>query len=418
MGHAGQRPGLHILMLSDVYFPRINGVSTSIQTFRRELAQLGHRVTLVAPDYPAQAHDEGDIQRVVSHRVPFDPEDRLMARHALLAALRALAPSGVDLVHIQTPFLAHYAGVAFARELGVPCLETYHTYFEEYLFHYVPLVPRAWMRAAARRFSRRQCNSLDAVVVPSRAMLQVLKAYGVTTAMHVIPTGLELARWQGGDGAAFRRRHAIPASRPVLVHVGRLALEKNIDFLLRVVARVRSRIPDVLLIVSGDGPARAGLEALSRRLGLPANVLFVGYLDRRSVLLDCYRAGDAFVFASNTETQGLVLLEAMALGVPVVSTAVLGTTDILHNAQGALIAREDEADFADKVVRVLEDGALRARLACAAREDVAHWSAAAMARAMADLYWSLLEARSRGRPACGASAGRLAEERTGGHLPP
>jgi len=407
MDHAGQRPGLHILMLSDVYFPRINGVSTSIQTFRRELAELGHRVTVMAPDYPGQAQDEGDIQRVASRRVPFDPEDRLMARQALREALRALKLAGIDLVHIQTPFRAHYAGVAFARELGVPCLETYHTYFEEYFFHYVPIVPRAWMRVAARRLSRQQCNALDAVVVPSRAMRQVLQTYGVTTPMHIIPTGLELSRWQGGDGAAFRQRHGIPASRPVLVHVGRVAFEKNIDFLLRVVARLRRRIPDVLLIVSGDGPARAGLEALSRRLGLQGNVLFVGYLDRRTVLLDCYRAGDVFVFASNTETQGLVLLEAMALGVPIVSTAVLGTKDILENAQGALIAREDEADFCDKIVQVLEDGALRGRLAAAAREDAAGWSAPATARTMADLYRSLAAARAARGPA--ASADRLAD---------
>jgi glycosyltransferase involved in cell wall biosynthesis len=396
-------------MLSDVYFPRINGVSTSIQTFRRELAGLGHRVTVMAPDYPGQLQDEGDIQRVVSRRVPFDPEDRLMVRHALRAALRALKSGGIDLVHIQTPFRAHYAGVAFARELGVPCLETYHTYFEEYLFHYVPIVPRAWMRAAARRLSRKQCNSLDAVVVPSRAMRQVLQAYRVTTPMHIIPTGLDLSRWQGGDGAAFRQRHGISACRPVLVHVGRVAFEKNIDFLLRVVARVRSRIPEVLLIVSGDGPARAGLEALSRRLGLQGNILFVGYLDRRTVLMDCYRAGDAFVFASNTETQGLVLLEAMALGVPVVSTAVLGTKDILESAQGALIAQEDEADFCDKIVQVLEDGALRARLASAAREDAARWSAPAMARTMAELYRSLVEARSAARPAGSVSADLLAD---------
>lgn len=396
MDHAGTRPGLHVLMLSDVYFPRINGVSTSIQTFRRELAELGHRVTVVAPDYPGQAQEEGDIQRVASHRVPFDPEDRLMASRSLRAALRDLKPAGIDLVHIQTPFRAHYAGVAFARELGIPCLETYHTYFEEYLFHYVPIVPRAWMRSAARRFSRKQCNSLDAVVVPSRAMQQVLQAYGVSTPMHIIPTGLELSRWRGGDRAAFRQQHGISASRPVLVHVGRVAFEKNIDFLLRVVARVRIRIPGVLLIVSGDGPARAGLEAQSRRLGLQDNVLFVGYLDRRTVLLDCYRAGDVFVFASNTETQGLVLLEAMALGVPVVSTAVLGTKDILEGARGALIAREDETDFCDKVVQVLEDGALRSRLGAAARQDAARWSAPAMACTMAQLYGSLVEARLAG----------------------
>ena len=385
----GLSRGLHILMISDVYFPRINGVSTSILTFRSELSTLGHKVTVVAPDYPTPTQVEPDIRRVASRRVPFDPEDRLMSRRALQAALRALASDDIDLIHVQTPFLAHYAGVALARQLRIPCIETYHTYFEEYLFHYVPFMPRAWMRAAARGFSRRQCNALDAVVVPSRAMREVLLGYGVRVPMHVIPTGLELGHWQGGDGAAFRERHAIACNRPVLVHVGRVAFEKNIDFLLRMLVRVRERVPDVLLVVSGDGPARGDLEALSRRLGLWDSVLFVGYLDRRTTLLDCYRAGDAFVFASNTETQGLVLLEAMALGVPVISTAVLGTRDILEAAQGALVAHENERDFAEKVVRVLQDRALRVRLSHAAREDAACWSAPATAQRMAALYTSL-----------------------------
>ena len=170
------------------------------------------------------------------------------------------------------------------------------------------------MRAAARRFSRAQCNDLDAVVVPSRAMRDVLHDYGVHVPVEIIPTGIELERLSGGDGAAFRQRHGIAPQRPVLVHVGRVAYEKNIDFLLRMLTRVRAAIPGVLLVIAGEGPARGHLQRLASQLGLERNMLFLGYLDRRNALLDCYCAGDAFVFASRTETQGLVLLEAMALG--------------------------------------------------------------------------------------------------------
>ncbi|HEU5283703.1 MAG TPA: glycosyltransferase, partial [Burkholderiales bacterium] len=121
------------------------------------------------------------------------------------------------------------------------------------------------------------------------------------------------------------------------------------------------------------------------------NVLFVGYLDRRGALLDCYRAGDAFVFASRTETQGLVLLEAMALGIPVVSTAVMGTVDILEPGRGALIAREREADFADKVVQVLSDAGLRQRLSREALAEARAWSAPRMAATMVALYQRVVD---------------------------
>jgi 1,2-diacylglycerol 3-alpha-glucosyltransferase len=144
---------MRILMISDVYFPRINGVSTSIQTFRRELHAAGHETVLIAPEYPAgRAADEPPIIRVPSRYLPRDPEYRLMKLGALRTLRRQLAREAFDLVHIQTPFIAHYQGIAMARALGVPVLESYHTYFEEYLHHYVPLIPRAAMRFVARRF--------------------------------------------------------------------------------------------------------------------------------------------------------------------------------------------------------------------------------------------------------------------------
>jgi glycosyltransferase involved in cell wall biosynthesis len=158
---------MRILMISDVYFPRVNGVSTSIQTFRRELASLGHETHLIAPAYPAEYPLEPGITRIRSRAVPLDPEDRIMSAGDIRALHARLAAQRYDLVHVQTPFVAHYAGVALAARLGLPCVESYHTFFEEYLFHYVSFLPKRWMRAAARRFSRAQGNSVAALVVPS-----------------------------------------------------------------------------------------------------------------------------------------------------------------------------------------------------------------------------------------------------------
>jgi len=376
-------------MISDVSFPRVNGVSTSIATFRQSLAELGHASTLIAPAYPAATTAEPGLLRVPSRGVPRDPEDRFMSRRHIGRLLPSLAAGGYDVVHVHTPFVAHYAGVALGRALRIPVVETYHTFFEEYLHHYVPLLPRALTRRLARRMSVSQCSAVDALVVPSRQMLERLHGYGIRGRAEVLPTGVDLARFRGGDGQAFRRRHGIPARRPVLVHISRVAHEKNIDFVLQALVQVRRHVPDVLLVVAGEGPALAHLKRLAARLGLVPNVLFVGYLDRGGALLDCYRAGDAFVFASRTETQGLVLLEALALGVPVVSTAVMGTADVLAGASGALIAPDEVDGFAAGVVRVLQDPALRARLARAAPADAAAWSAAAMAARLAALYRSL-----------------------------
>ncbi len=293
----------------------------------------------------------------------------------------------VDLVHIQTPFVAHRVGLEVARELGRKTLETYHTFFEEYLHHYLPLLPRAITRAFARSVSRRQCNSVDAVVAPSQQLAAVLADYGVTAPIEVIPTGLDLGDFAGGDGAKFRAQHGIAPRRPVMLLVGRVAHEKNIDFLVRVLAEVRKSVHDVLFVIAGEGPALPALRRTVSGAGLEGHVLFVGYLDRRTALRDCYRAADVFVFASRTETQGLVLLESLALGVPVVSTAVLGTKEVLREARGAIVVAEDVGEFSAAVTRVLTEPGLRAALADEARAFVeTRWSSGEMARRLLALY--------------------------------
>ncbi|MGD9017476.1 MAG: glycosyltransferase, partial [Desulfobacterales bacterium] len=228
-----------------------------------------------------------------------------MKRGAVASLTEHLRREAVDLVHIQTPFIAHYAGIRLSNRLGVPRVETYHTYFEEYLHHYLPLLPTALMRRMARWFSRRQCNHVHAVIAPSRAMNDALKDYGVLSPIHIIPTGIEDVFRGPRKRSDFRRQNGIHPDRPVMVTVGRVAHEKNIDFLLEVLGRVRCSIPEVVFVIAGEGPSLPHIKSLARRLGLGSHILFVGYLDRETSLLDLYSAGDLFVFASRTETQGL-----------------------------------------------------------------------------------------------------------------
>lgn len=379
---------MRILMISDVYFPRVNGVSTSIQTFRRSLAELGHECTLLAPAYPQAvgAADDRGIVRVSSRGVWLDPEDRMMRGSAAMRHIPSLDRAGYDVLHVQTPFVAHHVGVRIARRLGLPRVETYHTLFEEYLGFYAPFVPGALLRPLARQISRWQCNRMHAVVVPSSAMRARLEQYGVRAPLRIVPTGVPATRVGEGDGARFRQRHGIEPGRRVLAYIGRVAHEKNIGFLLRVLVAVRRQVPDTLLVVAGEGPALEALQLEARELGVGEAVRFVGYLARDGELPDCYRAADAFVFASRTETQGLVLLEAMALGVPVVATAVMGTRDILLPGRGALVAPDNEAGFAAEVVRLLRDPALRARLGAEGREYVREWSPQACAERLVGVY--------------------------------
>jgi len=384
---------MNVLMVSDVYFPRINGVSTSIQTFTSCLAELGVHVSLVAPRYESH-FPEPDIVRIPARRVPLDPEDRMMSYAQLIAHVDSLRPGEVDLVHIQTPFLAHYAGMRLARRLGVPALATYHTFFEEYLYHYVPVLPRSWLRGLARRFSRGQCNALDAVVVPSSAMRDRLGEYGVTAPMHVLPTGIPLGRFSSGDRAGFRAAYDIAPDAKVALFVGRLAHEKNIEFLLEVAAHAKKDLPQLVWLITGEGPAQPSLQRRVEQLGLAGQVRFLGYLDRARALVDCYAAADVFAFSSLTETQGLVLLEAMALGVPAVALSAMGTADILAPRLGAVVPEHNPERFAEDLVALLSYPARHTRLAAEARDYARQWSDVAMAERLAVLYRELVRQRA------------------------
>ena len=216
-------------------------------------------------------------------------------------------------------------------------------------------MPRPLGRFIARHFTRSQCAQVQALIAPSEPMRAVLDEYGVRTPIHVLPTGLAADRFHPGDGAAFRARAGIAPDRPLMTYIGRVAHEKNIGFLVQVLRRVLTQVPQALLVIAGEGPAREALRAQVAALGLAgAACTSPATSTRDTELLDCYAAADAFVFASRTETQGLVLLEAMAQGAAVVSTAELGTRSILVPGSGALVVPEEEGAFAAAVVRVLQ----------------------------------------------------------------
>lgn len=378
---------MKILLISDVYFPRVNGVSTSINTFTQQIQQMGHTVHLIAPDYGVGTTDEDWISRVPSRNIYFDPEDKLMKMGEVLALVPKLQSMQFDIVHIHTPFIAHYAGLKLAKLLNIPKVETYHTFFEDYLHHYLPIIPQFLARYLARIISKNQCNQLDAMISPSQPMLDVLHDYGVNTPSEVVATGLQPHSFAEADGNAFREKYGIPSNCPMLLFVGRVAHEKNIGFLLEVVRMLSDVVPDVLLLITGEGPAEASLKKQVHQLGIQKHVQFLGYLDRSIELNACYRAADVFVFASKSETQGLVLLEAMAQATPVVAIAELGTTSVLVEGQGVRIAVENELDFVEKIHALLINAEHRIALGLRGKAYAQQkWSSVAQAEKMIALY--------------------------------
>ena len=386
---------MNILFISDVFFPRVNGVSTSINTFATELRALGHQVTLIAPSYTDEDKQEEWIVRVPSHKIYFDPEDRLMNFGKLKALLPWIRDKHFDVIHIHTPFTAHYVGIHFGKKLDIPVVETYHTFFEDYLHHYLPFIPQFISRKLARTISRRQCNAVDGIVSPSKPMLDVLKQYGIKTPAEVVATGLDDSSFASVDGEHFRMSHDVPLTQPMLLFVGRVAHEKNIGFLLEMHLELIKKHPDALLVITGEGPAEESIKHSIDKLDISNKVRMIGYLDRSHELIACYKAADIFVFASKSETQGLVLLEAMAQGTAVVAIAELGTKSILIEGEGVLIAKDDINDFADKVSVLLSDAPKRQMIGEKGRQYAQEkWGAGVLAKKIAKFYKSTINQKS------------------------
>ena len=383
---------MKIALVTDTYFPRINGVSTSTQIFAEEFVKLGHEVHIYAPAYP-NSIDESEylkIFRFPSWYLFFDPEDRLGKPWDDKKLVQQFIDAKYDIVHTQTPFTIGGPAVKWARKSGAKVVHTYHTLFAAYTEHYLWFLPKAFGVWYAKSASRRYCNSCDLLITPSTEMQNVLQSYNVTKPVEVIPTGIRLERFQGKDGNRYRKMKGYKPEDQVVLFMGRVAEEKNIDFLMRVVHRLKPRIPNLQFLIAGEGAAKKNLEKMTVDLGMGDYVHFAGYLSKED-WRDCYAGSDLFVFASITETQGLVVTEAMAAETPVVAVGEMGIKDVMASGKGGLVTKLNEDEFTEAVYRMLTDKALYQQKKSETLAEADKWSSTSMAKRMLEAYEKILK---------------------------
>jgi len=374
-------------MLSESYVPRVSGVVTSLTSYARALRAEGHRVVIAAPGYRGHHDDDPDVLRLPSVRTPAQPDFPLAfpLRPRLLGDPRIQA---ADVVHAHTPFIMGRLALSVARRLGRPLVFTHHTLYHEYV-HYVPWLSPRLTRRAVLRWVRDFANRCDLVIAPSGVIQGMLRRQGVTARIEVLPTGsIDPAQSARLDGRGVRPRYGIPPGVPLLVTVSRLAPEKSVDLLLRAFQQV-TEPPGAYLLVVGGGPSAASLEALARELGIAERIRFTGALPHEGAL-ETMAGADLFVFASQTETQGVVLVEAMAAGLPAVAVGAAGAAEVVRDGESGLLVGPDAAALATAVSRLLGDGPRRTAFGRRAREIAADYAISMLARRLVTLYESLL----------------------------
>lgn len=382
---------MRIAVFSDSYKPYVSGVVNSLDTFGRELRKMGHQWYIFAPTYPGYVDDEPGVFRFVSVAAPTNPDYRL-AIPLSLAVCRRLRELQIDVVHTHSPFLMGGLGARAARRLKLPLVFTYHTLYEEYV-HYSP-VARGFARRLMRRISKQYCNRCDTVIVPTQAIRELLDRYGVQTEVVVNPTGIDLSRYENLDRSFLRVNYGIPADHRVLLSVGRLGKEKNVHFLIRAFSKIADEDDKVTLVMVGGGPERADLEEFARSLGVQQRVIFAGP-KQPGEMPTVYAGADIFVFTSTTDTQGMVITEAMAAGLPVVAVKAYGSGNVVDHGVNGLLTSVDEAEFATAVTTLLRDASLFSRLALGTRQKAEEMSSTRCAKRLEQVYLAAIEKKAR-----------------------
>lgn len=376
---------LTIGMFTDSYAPEINGVVTSIVGIVQALRRRGHRVIVMAPAHEGAADREPDVFRFRSAPFPFYQQAR-MAFPLPAKLLVDLPKMPFDVIHTHSLFFVGCLGAFVAQQRGVPLAFTYHTRWTEYA-HYLPW-SRQLTKLQAVWISREFCNRCNEIVAPTAGLLDVLREYGVSRPISVIPTGVDLDAFRGGSPSADAIRAA--EDGPIVLYAGRLGKEKNLDLLVDAFAAVAARFPGARFFIAGCGPYEAGLKARCSQLACAGRITFLGALDKPD-LGSYYRAADAFAFASVTETQGLVLVEAMAHGLPVAAVDCPVVREVVGTEAGFLAASSPDG-LAGAISRVLSaDAAQQKQLREAAFAAAVPYSIDGLVERLEALYYRIAQ---------------------------
>lgn len=377
--------GLRIAVITDCYLPYNSGVVHSIQTLNEEISSLGHEVFLFAPRYPNCAKEK-KVFRFASLPSPTNPDYYLaipFSRH-LRTVLKKIKP---HIIHVHHPFPMGWMGAQNARQLGLPLVYTCHTFYEHYS-HYLP-IPQNVAKLLIRKIYLNFCNRCDIVITPTAAAKNYLKRLGVVTPLKVIPTGINIEKFTIKEPGWLRKRYGIKAREKILLCVGRLGREKNIAFVLECFAAVSRDFPEARLVLVGKGPQERELKEMAKNLGLTEKVTFTGLLPQDEVI-KCYHEADIFVFASVSETQGLVIPEAKSAGLPVVAVDANGVSEMVEEGVDGFLTPLSKEAFINKIRLLLQNENLRKKMAENARQNSKRLSSRNYALKLLEIYSSLI----------------------------
>ena len=376
---------MHIAHFTNTYKPNVNGVVRSVSSFRDALTRLGNNVFIFAQEARDYEDTEPFIFRYPAVKIPtVDYSAVLPVSHSINNTLPILK---LDVIHSNHPTSLGDVAADKAKELNLPLVYTFHTRYDMYS-HYVPF-SQAYVKEIISRGVTRYMKKCNHIVTPTESIRQMLIDFGVRGPITSVPTGIDLRPYQEADGEATRDKYGWGQHR-VLISVGRMAPEKNWITLLDAVAKACKQLQNVRLVLLGSGPQVKELEEYTEQLGIKEKVTFVGLVPMDEVP-NYLKAADLFVFASISETQGLVTMEAMSAGLPVVAVDATGTSDEVVDGEQGLLTENDSDALAQAILQVLTDSSLYEQLHEGASRKAQSFDIMAKAQEMLGVYAQAIE---------------------------
>jgi glycosyltransferase involved in cell wall biosynthesis len=402
---------MKIVMFTDAYWPRVNGVTVSVDSFSHALIRSGHEVMIVCSFYPESsiierisgppkeenAEGEPRIIRVPSMPFLISKEDRIAKFTKGFWVSKQLEAFDPDIIHINTEFVIAVFGFQYAFLHRLPVVFTFHTLWADYVDNYFPLVPDFILQFMVRQVMRNIIRRADLIITPTPQIQDLVRKYNAKKTTYLLPTGIDpkIFSCKSDDAAAFRERmeQRFPRLRGkrILLFAGRIAREKNISFLLDIAPIIVKKHPDAIFLIAGNGPDLVYYEEEAQALNVAEHCIFPGYLDRQDLAL-IYAMSEIFVFPSLTETQGLVTIEAMISGIPVVAIGAMGTITVMNGDNGGFMVKNDQNEFIQRVFELLEDPDLYQRKVAEARVHAQAWTIDTMAAKLEQVYHVVIDA--------------------------
>jgi 1,2-diacylglycerol 3-alpha-glucosyltransferase len=377
---------MKIAYFTDTYLPNNDGVVTCLLNFRKGLEKRGHEVIILTPGTKKQKKENKDKNVHYFTSASFKPyPDYRLALFPFPSAKKLLRGMDVDLIHSHGIATTGLAAIDCAKELKKPCIASFHTMVPS-ATHYLTSQKdmQKFFEDVAWKYLRWYYGFFRKVIVPSEFTRKTLEEHGISNTI-VIPAGMDYRFYSKGEGDWVKKRYRLGKKRIVL-HVGRIVKEKNLELLINEAESIMNKKPNVVFMIVGQGPAEEDYKDMVRLKGLEEHFIFTGFVPKKE-LPDYYAAGDVFAFPSYFDTQGLVALEAMAAGLPVVAPERSGSSDFIEDGKSGHLFRE-EVDFREKILLALEN---RDELGERGREIAKDYDSDKRVEALLEFYETVLK---------------------------